>query len=71
MKITDIKGLFVGYNETEDFRVLICAEDESEAQEIANQYRCDSKLEGEFKIGELEGNERFDCDYVLTYGGSL
>ena len=30
MKVTDMTNLWVGYNEEEDFRVLICAQDEQE-----------------------------------------
>lgn len=63
-------NLFIGYNEEEDFRVLICALDIEEANEIARQYAHDSYLEGWFEISEpVNGidNLRFDCDYVLTY----
>ena len=67
MKINDINNLFVGYDEEDDFRVLICASDEKEAEEIAKSYKEGGNLSGEFTISELEGNERFDCDYVLTY----
>lgn len=31
-------NLFIGYNEEEDFRVLICALDIEEANEIARQF---------------------------------
>lgn len=67
MKVTDMTNLWVGYNETEDFRVLICALDIQEAHEIANSYRLDSHLDGDFEISEFNDiNTHFDCDYVLS-----
>ena len=69
MKITDLNHLWVGYNEIEDFRVLICALDEQDAQEIANNYCLDSHMNGKFEISEFSDiNTNFDCDYVLTNG---
>lgn len=69
MKINDLTNLWVGYSKVDDFRVLICALDEIEAQEIANEYRCDTHLEGTFEITEFDNLEtHFDCDYVLTGG---
>ena len=69
MKITDLNHLWVGYNEKEDFRVLICALDEQDAQEIANNYCLDSHMNGKFEISEFSDiNTNFDCDYVLTNG---
>ena len=68
MKVTDMTNLWVGYNEEEDFRVLICAQDEQEARQIANGYRVDTLMEGTFEITEFtDVNVRIDCDYVLTY----
>ena len=69
MKVNELTNLYVGYNETEDFRVLICALDTEEAQEIVNEYRLDAHLEGTFVITEFDNAEiHFDCDYVLTGG---
>ena len=62
-------NLFIGYNEEEDFRILICAWDKIEAQELANVYRCDSNLQGRFEIVEITNgidNIHFDCDYVIA-----
>lgn len=62
-------NLFIGYNKEEDFRILICAFDKEEAQELANEYRFDSNLEGKFEIKEIENgidNIHFDCDYVIA-----
>ena len=66
MKITNMTNLWIGYNCKEDFRVLICAEDEIEAQSIANEYCSDNKMEGEFEISFFVNDDvRIDCDYVL------
>lgn len=62
-------NLFVGYNETEDFRILICAFDVEEAAELAREYCSDSKLSGYFEISKLEegiDDIHFDCDYVIA-----
>lgn len=67
MKIHELNNLFTGYNETEDFRILICALDTKEAQEIANSYKLDSHMNGSFKISKPQPNETYDCDYVVTY----
>ena len=39
-----------------------------EAQELANGYRLDSNMEGEFEISFAENieNLHFDCDYVIS-----
>lgn len=62
-------NLFVGYNEEEDFRILICAFDKVEASELARGYRLDSNMKGDFEISELEkpiDEYHFDCDYVIA-----
>lgn len=62
-------NLFIGYNREEDFRILICAFDEEEALELANEYRFDADLEGYFEIEEIESeitNIHFDCDYIIA-----
>lgn len=63
-------NLFEGYNEIEDFRILICALDRKEAQELANEYCLDSHLDGEFEINDVDSidNTHYDCDYVITGG---
>lgn len=68
MKITNMTNLFVGYNKTENFKILICALDKEEAANIAAEYANDSKLTGTFEITEFNNADtQFDCDYVLTY----
>lgn len=62
-------NLFIGYNKEENFRILICAFDKEEPQELADEYRLDSNLDGEFEIEEVEngiGNIHFDCDYIIS-----
>lgn len=69
MKINELNNLWLGHNEEENFKVLICALDAEEAQEIAENYRFDSHMEGKFVISEFSDvNTVFDCDYVLTNG---
>lgn len=66
MVITDLTNLWVGYNRTENFRILICASSEEEAQEVADSYLTDSSMSGSFEISEYTNTEtHFDCDYVL------
>lgn len=67
MKVNELTNLFIGYNKTEDFRVLICASDKIEAKEIADEYCLDSHMEGKFDIKDFDDTEtKFDCDYVLA-----
>lgn len=66
MKIHEMTNLFVGYNETENFKILICAFDVIEAQELAREYGHDANLQGNWKILDLDVGDRFDCDYVIA-----
>lgn len=69
MKANELNNLWVGYNKTENFRVLICALDIEEAQEIADGYRFDSRMEGKFEVAEFDNlDTHFNCDYVLMNG---
>lgn len=69
MKVNELDYLYVGYNEDEDFRILICATDTEEAYEIADEYRCESHMDGKFEISEFtDVNTHFDCDYVVQAG---
>ena len=47
-------NLFVGYNEIENFTILICAFDEDEAADLAREYCSDSKFRGSFEIKKAE-----------------
>ena len=65
----DFINLFIGYNKEENFRILICAFDEIEAQGKADEYLFDSNLNGHFEVEQVEGdisNIHFDCDYVIA-----
>lgn len=72
MKFNELTGLFIGYNEEEDFTILIAAFDMEEAVEVATSYRDDANFKGKFEIKELpETMEelmkiKFDCDYVVA-----
>ena len=66
MKVNDTTNLYVGYNNVEDFRILICATDNEKANLIAEEYLKDSGMEGSFFIdSSYNKNLRFDCDYIL------
>ena len=72
MKVNEMTNLWVGYNKTENFKVLIVAQDEAEAKEITEGYRLDTHLEGKFEIYKFtDVNEHFDCDYVLEVVGGI
>lgn len=62
------KNLFEGYNKKENFRILICAYDRHEAQELADGYCIDSDLEGKFEISDVGSIDEthYDCDYVIS-----
>ena len=66
MKVHEMTNLFVGYNEEENFRIIICASDSTEAHELARQYGFDSKLKGSWEIQGLDIDTHFDCDYVIA-----
>ena len=66
MNISDMTNLFVGYNIVLNFKVLVCAFDEQEAEEIVKDYAFDSLLEGDWEIKEYKEDDTFDCDCVLT-----
>lgn len=71
MKITDLNGLYVAYNTEEDFRILVVAQDEAEAMDVARSYFSDSNmysLPDGIEISEFDDVEtKFDCDYVVTF----
>lgn len=62
-------NLYVGYNEAEDFRILIVAYDEDEALATAEHYGRDSQFAAnKWAVEEAEHIDclRFDCDTVIT-----
>lgn len=69
MKVHEMTNLYVGYNAFEDFRILICALDKEEAQELARDYGFDANIGGAWRITEdFDENTHFDCDYVISGG---
>lgn len=71
MRIYEMQNLFIAYNKDEDFRILICALDKYEADELARGYALDAHLEGKWEISEPNdniNNIHFDCDYVISGG---
>lgn len=62
-------NMYVGYNNEEDFRILIVADNLKEAEEAAAEYNADSHFTGSFEISEVTNLidcRQFDCDYVIT-----
>lgn len=62
-------NLFIGYNEEENFRILICAFDTQEAAELADEYCLDAGFSGNFNIEKAEkkiDDIHFDCDYIIS-----
>lgn len=72
MRINELDNIYIGYNWTEEFRILIFACDKNQAYEVAEGYRKNAGMEGEFEISELPKdiedlkNLRFDCDYAIS-----
>ena len=69
MKVNELSNLWIGYNRDENFRILIYALDEEEAQEVANGYCSDAQMNGVFEVTEFENVNvlvDFDCDYVIA-----
>lgn len=67
MKICDMENLFVGCNNEEHFKVLICAPDAITAEKIVEEYRVDMNLAGKFCIAEFDNTEiNIDCSYILV-----
>lgn len=62
MKITDIT-LFVGYNESDDFRILINAKDQETAQQLADEFANNSEL------GHMEVTELTEDDIATLFVG--
>ena len=70
MTIEELNNIFTAYNETEDFRIAVVALDKEEAMDIAREYGNDSHLKDDWKISELKAEDKFDCDYIVTYAGN-
>lgn len=68
MKTHEMTNLYACYNEEEDFRILVCALDELEANQLAREYGFDSNLKGSWDIEDFDKDTHFDCDYVISGG---
>ena len=71
MGITDISGLYVARNDLENFNILVCAQDEEEAMDLAVTYFFEGNFEHharrDITISEFDDiNTHFDCDYIIA-----
>lgn len=67
MKVTEMTNLYVAHNDVEDFTILICATDETDAKDKAIEYACDTGMApyGIWTISDLADDSNFNCDYVI------
>ena len=71
MRIDKISGLYVAHNHPENFNILVCAQDEEEAKELAVGYFFEGNFPnhdpGDIEISEFNDvNTHFDCDYIIA-----
>jgi hypothetical protein len=73
MQIFDLINLYVGYNELEDFTVLIKAEDAQEAQRCIVNYALDSGFDFDNilywhvrPVTAKDVDTQFDCDRIIS-----
>lgn len=70
MMVRDMVNLYVGYNEQNDFHILICTwDDEAGALVLAKKYGAEAGLEGEWEIisdPAAIDSVKLDCSYVIT-----
>ena len=69
--LASFANLFTAYNKEENFKILICAQDEDEAEKLAEGYRIDAKMTGKFIISEPQTDDRdnvYNCDYIISSG---
>lgn len=67
MKITEMQNLFSAYDETDNFRLLVLAENADEAKQLACIYAADANLSNDFIISdEIDTDMNFDCDRVIS-----
>ena len=67
MKITELNNLYVATNDNE-FKVLVVAQEENEAVDIAKKYYADNALSFDvIRVEPFEDiNTVFDCDYAIS-----
>ena len=67
MKITEMKNLFSAYDETDNFRMLVLAENADDAKQIVSNYAADANLSNVFVISdEIDADMNFDCDRIIS-----
>ena len=67
MKITDMTNIASVYNKEENFRILVCAEDNDSALLFATEYGAEAGLKGTWEIeDEWDEDTVFDCDYIIS-----
>lgn len=67
MKITEMQNLFSAYDETDNFRLLVLAENTDEAKQLVRIYAADANLSNDFVISdEINTDMNFDCDRVIS-----
>lgn len=64
-QLTDNRKFYRGYNPSENFAILIRAEDEKDALEIAVGYGEDSDFENDWEITDGDLNTYSDCDILI------
>ena len=63
MRVTEL-NLWVG--NVNEFRFLICADDEEQAVKIGEGYKVDAGLDGALEVTEFSDvNTSFSCDYIV------
>lgn len=70
MKLYELSNLWIARNKTEDFNILVVANCENEALDIAKDYAKDAKLTMDWTVTPVDDENakttRFDCDYAIT-----
>lgn len=67
MKITEMQNLFSAYDETDNFRMLVLAENADDAEQIVSDYAADANLSNVFVISdEIDADMNFDCDRIIS-----
>lgn len=66
MKVNELLNLWVCSHREEDFKILVCASDEIEAQDVIKSYSNDTGITLNFEIIRFDDvRTTFDCDHVL------
>lgn len=66
-RLSEMSNLWVAHNAKADITILICSDSQDRAQQMADVYREDLVLPGEFEVSPLtDATQCFDCNYVLA-----